>query len=85
MKKIKVYTAFGTDLVMAVANHKLDTIEAEIPYPQSFRVREFSTEAEAKAYIQGLDDSCGWLENSVLSPLDPFEKTIIQKIDKRNA
>ena len=83
MKKIKVYVAFGTDLTEAIANHKMDSVEAEIPYPESFRVREFDTQAEANAYIQGLDDSCGWMENAVLSPSDPFESQIIEKINNR--
>ena len=83
MKKIKVYAAFGTDLVEAIAKHKNDTIDAEIAYPESFRVREFNTQAEADAYIKGLDDACGWMENAVLNPKNPFERTIIDKINNR--
>lgn len=83
MKKIKVYAAFGTDLVEAIAKHENDTIDAEIAYPESFRVREFNTQAEADAYIKGLDDACGWMENAVLNPKNPFERTIIDKINKR--
>lgn len=83
MGKIKVYAAFGTDLVEAVANHENDTIDAEIAYPESFRVREFDTQPEADAYIKGLDDACGWMENAVLNPKNPFESKIIEKIDNR--
>ena len=83
MKKIKVYAAFGTDLVMAVAERKVDTIEAEMAYPDGFKVREFNTQAEADAYIKGLDDACGWMESAVLNPKNPFESKIIDKINKR--
>lgn len=83
MKKIKVYAAFGTDLVMAVAERKVDTIEAEMAYPDGFKVREFNTQAEADAYIKGLDDACGWMESCVLNPKNPFESKIIDKINKR--
>ena len=85
MKKIKVYAAFGTELTEAIAYQKMDTIESAIACPKSFRVRAFNTQAEADAYIQGLDDSCGWMESSILSPSDPFEKEIITKINKRYA
>ena len=83
MKKIKVYAAFGTDLVEAIAKQESDAINAEINYPESFRVREFNTQAEADAYIQGLDDACGWMENAVLSPKNPFENQVIQMINNR--
>lgn len=83
MKKIKVYAAFGTDLVEAIAKQESDTINAEINYPESFRVREFDTQTEADAYIKGLDDACGWMENCVLNPKNPFESQIIDKINKR--
>lgn len=83
MKKIKVYAAFGTDLTEAIAKQETDTINAEIAYPESFRVREFNTQAEADAYIKGLDDACGWMENCVLNPKNPFESKIIDKINKR--
>lgn len=83
MKKIKVYAAFGTDLTEAIAKQEIDTIDAEIAYPESFRVREFDTKAEADAYVQGLDDACGWMENCVLNPKNPFENKIIEKINNR--
>lgn len=83
MKKVKVYAAFGTDLVEAIAKQETDTIDAEIVYSESFRVREFATKAEADAYIKGLDDACGWMENAVLNPLNPFENKIIEKINNR--
>lgn len=83
MKKIKVYAAFGTDLVEAIAKQKTDTIDAEILYPTSFRVREFDTQSEANAYIKGLDDACGWMENVALDPNNPFESKIIAKIENR--
>lgn len=81
--KHKVYAAFGTDLVMAVAERKVDTIEAEMAYPDGFKVREFNTQAEADAYIKGLDDACGWMESAVLNPKNPFESKIIDKIKNR--
>lgn len=81
--KYKVYAAFGTDLTEAIAKQKTDTIDAEIAYPESFRVREFDTQTEADAYIKGLDDACGWMENCVLNPKNPFESKIIDKINKR--
>lgn len=83
MKKIKVYAAFGTELAEAIAKQESDTIKAEINYPESFRVREFDTQTEADAYIKGLDDACGWMENCVLNPKNPFESQIIDKINKR--
>lgn len=83
MVTYKVYTAFGTDLVEAIAKYEHDAIDAEIAYPESFRVREFDTQAEADAYIKGLDDACGWMENAVLNPKNPFERKIIDKINKR--
>lgn len=83
MKKIKVYAAFGTDLTEAIAKQETDTIDAEIAYPESFRVREFNTQAEADAYIKGLDDACGWMESAVLNPKNPFENEIIEKINNR--
>ena len=83
MKKIKVYAAFGTDLVEAIIKQKTSTIDAEIIYPESFRVREFDTQAEADAYIKGLDDACGWMESAVLNPKNPFENEIIEKINNR--
>lgn len=81
--KHKVYAAFGTDLVEAVAKQKTSTIDAEISYPESFRVREFNTKAEADAYVQGLDDACGWMESAILNPKNPFENEIIEKINNR--
>ena len=83
MKKIKVYAAFGTDLVEAITKQKTSTIDAEIIYPESFRVREFDTQAEADAYIKGLDDACGWMESAGLTPKNPFENEIIEKINNR--
>lgn len=83
MKKIKVYAAFGTDLVDAIAKQESDAINAEMGYPESFRVREFETQAEADAYIHGLDDACGWMENVVLNPKKPFENQVIQMINNR--
>lgn len=83
MKNIKVYAAFGTDLIEAIAKQETSTIDAEIIYPESFRVREFDTQAEADAYVKGLDDACGWMENAVLNPKNPFESQIIDKINKR--
>lgn len=83
MKKIKVYAAFGTDLTEAIAKQETSTIDAEIDYPESFRVREFDTQAEADAYVKGLDDACGWMENAVLNPKNPFENEIIEKINNR--
>lgn len=83
MGSYKVYAAFGTDLVEAIAKEKCDTINAEINYPESFRVREFDTQAEADAYIMGLDDACGWMESTVLNPKYPFENEIINKINNR--
>lgn len=83
MKKIKVYAAFGTDLIEAIAEQNTDTIDAEMPYPESFLVREFNTQAEADAYIEGLHDACGWMENAVLNPKNPFENEIIEKINNR--
>lgn len=83
MKKIKVYAAFGTDLTEAIVKQEIDTIDAEIAYPESFRVREFNTQAEADAYVKGLDDACGWMENAVLNPKNPFENEIIEKINNR--
>ena len=77
--KHKIYAAFGTDLVEAVAKQKPSTIDAEIAYSKSFRVREFNTQAEADAYVQGLDDACGWMENYVLNPKNQFESKIIDK------
>lgn len=81
--KHKVYAAFGTDLVEAIAKQETDTIDAEIAYPESFRVREFDTQTKADAYIKGLDDACGWMENAVLNSLNPFENKIIEKINNR--
>ena len=83
MKKIKVYAAFGTNLTEAVAKQETATIDAEIAYPESFRVREFDTQTEADAYIKGLDDACGWMENCVLNPKNPFENKIIEKLNNR--
>lgn len=83
MKKIKVYAAFGTELTEAIAKEKMETVEEELYYSESFRVREFDSQAEADAYIQGLDDSCGWMENAVLNPSNSFESKIIEKINNR--
>lgn len=83
MGTYKVYAAFGTDLNEAIAKQESDTINVYINYPDAFRVREFSTQAEADAYIKGLDDTCGWMESAVLNPKNPFENQIIQKINNR--
>lgn len=83
MKKIKVYAAFGTDVVMAIDERKSDVVDAEMAYPEVFKVREFNTKAEADAYIEGLHDACGWMENAVLNPKNPFENEIIEKINNR--
>lgn len=42
--------------------------------------REFETEAELKAYFQGLDDNDGWLEYATLN--DKEYKKIHRTIDK---
>lgn len=83
MKKIKVYAAFGTNLIEAIAKQETATIDAEIAYFESFKVREFNIQEEADAYIKGLDDACGWMENYALNPKNPFENQIINKINKR--
>lgn len=83
METYKVYAAFGTDLVEAIAKQESDTINAEINYPESFRVREFDTQTEADAYIKGLDDACGWMESAVLNPNNEFENKIIEKLNNQ--
>lgn len=83
MGKYKVYVAFGSDLTKAIFEQDSDTIEAEIDEPESFKVREFNTKAEANAYIKGLDDACGWMDSAVLNPKNQFESKIIKKLDNQ--
>lgn len=82
--KTKAYVAFGTEAVRSINSGDIDAIpDCDIEDPDMFRIREFDTEAEAKAYKKGLDDADGWRDYAVLSPLDPDESKIIEKINKR--
>lgn len=57
-----VYQSFGVDGVIQESHLAMDIIH-----------REFDTESELQAYINGLADQRGWEEFSLLSS-DDFEK-----------
>lgn len=83
MEKVKVYVAFGAGLVKAIYSNDMGSVEAYANDTDALCVREFDTEAEAKAYMMGMDDSAGWNDYARLSESDPFENQVINLINNR--
>lgn len=75
-----VYVALGEDTVKAVLNENMAEVESMTEDKFSFKVRSFNTEEAARAYAQGIDDASGFLEASILSPSNSFERQIIKKL-----
>lgn len=83
MAKIKVYVAFGAGLVKAIYRNDIESVETYADDTDALCVREFDTEAEAKAYMMGMDDGAGWNDYTQLSESDPFENQVINLINNR--
>lgn len=83
MEKIKVYVAFGAGLVKAIYRNDIESVETYADDADALCVREFDTEAEAKAYMMGMDDGAGWNDYAQLSESDPFENQVINLINNR--
>lgn len=83
MEKVKIYVAFGKELSKAVYGHDIETIKEDINNTDLFHVREFDTQAEANAYMLGLDDNECWSEYVVLNKLNSFENQVINLINNR--
>lgn len=83
MEKIKVYVAFGAGLVKAIYRNDIESVETYADDADALCVREFDTEAEAKAYMMGMDDGAGWNDYVQLSESDPFENQVINLINNR--
>lgn len=80
--KLIVYTVFGSELVRAVTEKDMDDVQYLMRTPHSVVKREFTTESEMKAYMQGLSDSSGWMESTCIDNTDCFGKSLIQFIEK---
>ena len=48
----------------------------------SISVREFDTEAERNAYIQGIDDCDGWWDYAVMSDKDARKKCVRELLNE---
>lgn len=83
MEKVKVYVAFGAGLVKAIYRNDIESVGTYVDDLDALCVREFDTEAEAKAYMMGMDDSAGWNDYARLSESDPFESQVINLINNR--
>lgn len=83
MEKVRVYIAFGVGLVKAIYRNDIESVETYADDTDALCVREFDTEAEAKAYMMGMDDNAGWNDYARLSESDPFEKQVINLINNQ--
>lgn len=81
MNKFIVYAVFGSELVRAIIEEDAEDAMYLMRTPDSVVKREFNTEAEMKAYLEGLDDASGWMESSCLDSTNSFEKSMIQFIN----
>lgn len=82
MNKFTVYVVFGSELVKAVTDEDMDGVQYLMQVPHSVVKREFDTEPEIKAYMQGLSDSSGWMESSCIESTDKFGKSLIKFIER---
>lgn len=58
----RVYIGFGEDITRALADEDYDeVVNLMNDLGNQLTYRDFETEAEAKAYIQGVSDMDGWL------------------------
>lgn len=81
--KFIVYAVFGSELVKAVTEEDMEGAVYLMKAPYSVTKREFSTLSEMKAYIQGLEDSCGWMESACIKNKNKFSKKLIEHIEER--
>lgn len=85
-KKFKTYVAFGSDLIDVIEEEDLNAVKeslvsASIP-SDCIKVREWASEAEAKAYLEGLKDCDGWWGYLELNPEERFDKQVINAFKK---
>ncbi len=81
MNKCVVYAVFGSELVEAVEEQDMDKTQYLTSSPHSVMKREFNSESEKQAYIQGLNDSFGWMESVCLDQDDDFDNELINYIE----
>lgn len=67
----RVYIGFGEDMSRALADQEYEeVVKLTNELGNQLTYRDFETEAEAKAYIQGINDMYGWLDFWILEDLD---------------
>lgn len=81
--KLTVYAVFGSELVKAVTEEDMEGAIYLMNVPYSVTKRDFSTLSETKAYIQGLEDSCGWMESTYIKSKNKFSKKLIKYIEEK--
>ena len=81
-KKVKIYVVFGEYTTKAYMDGRIDDMRDRLKNGYgSLAEKEFNTEAEAKAYLQGLDDADGWLAAAQIDSDDVEQvKAIMEEI-----
>ena len=79
----RVYVGFGEDMSKALADQEYEEVVKLINEPgNQLTYRDFETEAEANAYIQGINDMDGWLGCWILEDWDIDELSEMIDLNK---
>ena len=79
----RVYVGFGEDISRALADQEYEeVVKLTNELGNQLTYRDFETEAEAKAYIQGINDMDGWLSCWILEDWDIDELSEMIDLNK---